>query len=62
MKILRYQDRRGARYGVLDEDGDSVRELVGSPFDDPKAGRRVTALSDVRLLPRSSPRRSSAWG
>ena len=49
MKILRYAANGEAKHGVLEPDG-SIRELVGSPYDRPRAGRQVAELGDVRLL------------
>ena len=45
MKILRYAANGEAKHGVLEPDG-SIRELVGSPYDRPKAGRQVAELGD----------------
>ena len=49
MKILRYAENGEASYGVLEAD-DSIRELIGSPFDRLETGRQVGKLGDVRLL------------
>ena len=49
MKILRYQADGEPAYGILEED-DSIRELIGSPFERVDAGRQVAKLSDVKLL------------
>ena len=49
MKILRYAANGEVKRGVLEPD-DSIRELIGSPFDTPEAGRQVAKLADVRLL------------
>ena len=49
MKILRYQANGETSYGVLEGD-DSIRRLVGSPFDDFSVGEKVAELGEVRLL------------
>ena len=49
MKILRYEAAGESRYGVLEEDG-SIRQLIGSLFEDFKVGAKVAELEDVRVL------------
>ena len=49
MKIVRYRHNGEAGYGVLDDD-DSVRQLIGSPFDDFDTGSKVAQLDQVQLL------------
>ena len=50
MKIVRYEIGGQASYGELEADG-SIRELVGSPYDDFDVGGRVADFHDVRILP-----------
>ena len=49
MKILRYQADGEARYGVLEED-ESIRRIVGSPFEAFDVGDKIGRLADVRVL------------
>ena len=37
MKIVRYESTGASAYGVLQDDG-SIRELIGSPFEDFSVG------------------------
>ena len=48
MKWLRYEADDSARYGVLD--GDAIKEVAGTPFDEYKFTGRAHALKAVRLL------------
>lgn len=54
MKIVRYQAGDRTLYGVM-SDNNSIRELVGSPFDDPQIGSVVTHLDSIKLLAPVSP-------
>jgi 2-keto-4-pentenoate hydratase/2-oxohepta-3-ene-1,7-dioic acid hydratase in catechol pathway len=49
VKILRYEVGGEARYGILEEDA-SIRQLIGSPFEDFEVGDKVAQLDQVRLL------------
>ncbi len=56
MKIVRYETDGAATYGVLEDDG-SIRELVGSPFEDFSVGDAVADFDSVRVLPPVKPRK-----
>jgi 2-keto-4-pentenoate hydratase/2-oxohepta-3-ene-1,7-dioic acid hydratase in catechol pathway len=60
MKILRFQDEFGARYGVLE--GSDIFALEGSPFDGITVGSRVGHLGEVRLLAPCVPSKIIAVG
>lgn len=49
MDILRYQDGGQIRYGII-RDGDSINELIGSPFGDYQVGGKVAEVPDVEIL------------
>ena len=49
MKIIRYQVEDHAAYGALGDNG-SIKELTGSPFENPEVGTDVARLDSVRLL------------
>jgi 2-keto-4-pentenoate hydratase/2-oxohepta-3-ene-1,7-dioic acid hydratase in catechol pathway len=49
MKLLRYQSQAGPAFGVLEADG-SVKELLGSPFEQPEVGRAVGTVDQLTLL------------
>ncbi len=49
MKILRYESGGTKGYGVLEAD-DSIRELIGSPYEDYSVGGTVATLGDIRVL------------
>ena len=56
MKILRYRADDDTHYGIL-EDDETVRQLVGSPFDNLDTHVTVTHLNQVRVLaPIEAPR------
>ena len=54
MKIIRFEADGQAAYGILEED-DSIKQLIGSPFEDFSVGDKVTDLADVRVLPPVEP-------
>ena len=56
MKIVRYESNGAAAYGVLQDDG-SIRELIGSPFEDFSVGDEVADFAKVRVLPPVEPRK-----
>ena len=56
MKIVRYEANGGATYGALQDDG-SIRDLIGSPFEDFSVGDRVADFDSVRVLPPVEPRK-----
>ena len=56
MKIVRYLADGAAAYGALQDD-DSIRELVGSPFEDFSVGDEVADFAAVRVLPPVEPRK-----
>ena len=56
MKIIRYEANGGAAYGIL-EDDDSIKQLVGSPFEDFSVGDKVAELADVNVLPPVEPKK-----
>jgi 2-keto-4-pentenoate hydratase/2-oxohepta-3-ene-1,7-dioic acid hydratase in catechol pathway len=51
MRILRYQSPSGPAYGLLDADGQTVRKMDGSPFENPTAGEIVGKVDGLQLLP-----------
>ena len=56
MKIVRYRADGIINFGIMEEDG-TIRELVGTPFDNLNSSGSVTQLSDVHLLaPVEAPR------
>ena len=56
MKILRYRSNGEASYGILD-DGGSIRELAGCPFESLDTSGAVTRIDQVTVLaPVESPR------
>ncbi len=56
MKIVRYEARGKAAYGILQPD-DSIRELIGSPFGDFSVGDSVAEFAKARILPPVEPRK-----
>ena len=56
MKIVRYEANGASAYGVLQDD-DSIRELIGSPFEDFSVGDTVADFESVRVLPPVEPRK-----
>ena len=56
MKIVRYESTGASAYGVLQDDG-SIRELIGSPFEDFSVGDSVADFASVRVLPPVEPRK-----
>ena len=61
MKLYRFEDRRGARWGREDEEG-RLRLLEGNPFSGVRNGEGTVALADVRLLPPVTPSKIVAIG
>ena len=56
MKIVRYRTDEIINFGIMEEDG-TIREVVGSPFEDLGPSGALTHLSDVHLLaPVEAPR------
>jgi len=53
MRIVRYQSDGKAGYGIWE--GDTIREMLGSPYGDWKPGPATHRVSDVRLLPPAEP-------
>jgi len=49
MHIARFSWDDGIHWGIIE--GDEVRALEGGLYDNPRAGERLCALSDARLLP-----------
>ena len=56
MKIVRYEANGAATYGALQDDG-SIREFIGSPFEDFSVGDAVADFGNVRVLPPVEPRK-----
>jgi 2-keto-4-pentenoate hydratase/2-oxohepta-3-ene-1,7-dioic acid hydratase in catechol pathway len=54
MKIARYRAHGEVAYGIVE--GDSVRQITTSPFEKYDVTDHVHKLSEVKLLPPSSPR------
>jgi 2-keto-4-pentenoate hydratase/2-oxohepta-3-ene-1,7-dioic acid hydratase in catechol pathway len=59
-KYVRYEAGGRTSYGLLD--GETVRELQGSIFDNAKPTGRAMKLADVKLLPPVEPRKVIAAG
>ena len=56
MRIVRYRADEAINFGIMEED-DTIRELVGSPFESLNPSGSVTHLRDVQLLaPVEAPR------
>ena len=53
MQYARFELNGQVLHGMVE--GEQIRELEGSVFDDPRPGQRVHALSEVRLLPPTRP-------
>lgn len=51
MRILRYQSAIGPAYGIVDADGETVRALQGTPFENPTPGDAVGKVDALTLLP-----------
>ena len=49
MRILRYRSNGEASYGILEKDN-SIRQLIGSPFDEFDVGPEVAQLGQVQTL------------
>jgi len=59
-KYIRYQSGAGSAYGILD--GETVRELSGSPLNGASPTGATHALADVKLLPPCEPGKILAVG
>ena len=60
MKFARYLAHGQVSYGVVD--GDSVKEITTTPFEDYQVTDHTHGLSEVRLLPPTSPSKMFAVG
>ena len=49
MKIVRYSADQNTNYGILESDG-TIRQIIGSPFDNLDPSETSTHLDEVRLL------------
>ena len=54
MKIARYRIGEQVSYGIVE--GDTVRDITASPFEDYQVTDRTHPLSQVKLLPPTTPR------
>jgi hypothetical protein len=54
MKIARYRIGEQVSYGIVE--GDTVRDITASPFEDYQITDRTHPLSQVKLLPPTTPR------
>jgi 2-keto-4-pentenoate hydratase/2-oxohepta-3-ene-1,7-dioic acid hydratase in catechol pathway len=59
-KYVRYEAAGAASYGILD--GETIREVQGSIFENPTPTGRTVRLADVRLLPPVQPQKVIAAG
>jgi 2-keto-4-pentenoate hydratase/2-oxohepta-3-ene-1,7-dioic acid hydratase in catechol pathway len=59
-KYVRYQAGNTTSYGILE--GDTIRELQGSIFENAKPTGRTRTLADVKLLAPVEPRKVIAAG
>ncbi len=59
-KYVRYQAGNATSYGMLE--GDTIRELQGSVFENPKPTGRTRKLTEVKLLAPVEPRKVIAAG
>ncbi|HLN91374.1 MAG TPA: fumarylacetoacetate hydrolase family protein [Patescibacteria group bacterium] len=50
MRIARYEFEGRARYGLVDTESGTVREIAGDPFDRVEATGKTRRLEEVRLL------------
>lgn len=62
MKIGRYEAAGRVSFGVVDPEGDVVREIEGSPFGSIRETGEVRRLSEVRLLAPVTPSKIVAVG
>jgi len=62
MKIARYEFRGRAWYGILDEAGGSLREIVGEPFEGVRETGATRRLDEVSLLAPVTPGKIVAVG
>lgn len=62
MKWIRFMQNGSAMYGALEEDGQTVRRVTGSIYEEPQVGEAVARLDDVHLLPPCEPTKIIAVG
>ena len=60
MRIVRFEHGGTVGYGCIE--GNTIHELLGSPFDDPQIGEAVGSLEAVRLLAPCEPTKVVAVG
>ena len=60
MKVARYSIGEQISYGLVE--GDTVRDITATPFEDYRVTDRVHQLSEVKLLPPTTPQNLMAMG